>query len=536
MSNLNSKPLWIEKASIVGGEDHLGIQAISISHYATMLPGITNLTRRARYYSFYPWVLDNYIKRVGIVNKIERWRDFLRRSEFLYALISVQDGEEEAIPGARKATSVLNEETDEIILSDYADHSVKTNKRYWKYSMGIYGQYYLGALRDLDIIQYDEDYKVEVLGNAGKVLSQEFDKSISVVAKNKFFKAVEGGRIVTKQIIDLADELRPSKLTPSSGESKNLQEIFFHPLNAAHQKRVASLKLLLEVAFQVPPKSEIKQTEIRYTYLYGKFKNGKTLEIREELKPIYSEWKGFMIAEQLHYSMETMFWVILQYMYNWEPLSPLNFVNKMIIETKKAFIKEGFISSAEASKISFIQLLKNIDKKKIEKLNWEKDENSFYSIWNAIVRDIQSENVTKALSNAFIMYSKTISQYADSSEIRTLYGPTRPLGEHFNDLNPFILLKDNHLKNDVTLDAGLEYLFLKRIINRHLKVAVKKFVNIPQSKFKFRLHDQTLEWMDDIIPSFTTPRLASAMNILEDLGLVQWKPTKITKLGIEYLK
>ncbi len=58
ISEINSSPDWLERDSnIIEGLDHLGIQVVSVNLYGLLLPGITNVTDRARYYSFYTWVL-----------------------------------------------------------------------------------------------------------------------------------------------------------------------------------------------------------------------------------------------------------------------------------------------------------------------------------------------------------------------------------------------------------------------------------------------------------------------------------------------
>ena len=45
-----------------GGRDALGIETLSESILSELLPGITNQTRRARYYAFWAWVLRDFIR------------------------------------------------------------------------------------------------------------------------------------------------------------------------------------------------------------------------------------------------------------------------------------------------------------------------------------------------------------------------------------------------------------------------------------------------------------------------------------------
>jgi hypothetical protein len=43
---------WILRdRKVIDGLDHLGIELVSVNLYQAMLPGITNVTERARYYS-----------------------------------------------------------------------------------------------------------------------------------------------------------------------------------------------------------------------------------------------------------------------------------------------------------------------------------------------------------------------------------------------------------------------------------------------------------------------------------------------------
>lgn len=64
-------PFWGAERTFITGQDMLGMQNTSIATYATLLPGLTNLTRRIRYYGFYTWLLEEYAKRKGKVSIVE---------------------------------------------------------------------------------------------------------------------------------------------------------------------------------------------------------------------------------------------------------------------------------------------------------------------------------------------------------------------------------------------------------------------------------------------------------------------------------
>jgi hypothetical protein len=53
--------------------------------YRNLVPGLTNVTNRLRYYSFYCWVIDRYEATEHSGND-SKWHTFIRQAEVLYAL------------------------------------------------------------------------------------------------------------------------------------------------------------------------------------------------------------------------------------------------------------------------------------------------------------------------------------------------------------------------------------------------------------------------------------------------------------------
>jgi hypothetical protein len=78
---------WVQPPQSIGGLDHLGTQAPCVLIYGQLLPGITNVTDRARYYSFYPWLIWSYDLRYSKDDPV-RFVEFFRRADCLFTLIS----------------------------------------------------------------------------------------------------------------------------------------------------------------------------------------------------------------------------------------------------------------------------------------------------------------------------------------------------------------------------------------------------------------------------------------------------------------
>lgn len=73
---------WVKPPPQIGGLDHLAVQAPCISIYGRLLPGITNVTDRARYYSFYPWLIWS-LDRQGFTRYGDEFTGRFRRTDCL---------------------------------------------------------------------------------------------------------------------------------------------------------------------------------------------------------------------------------------------------------------------------------------------------------------------------------------------------------------------------------------------------------------------------------------------------------------------
>lgn len=57
-------PEWTEYRK-KNGLDPLGMQNSSVNLYQSLLPGISNVTLRMRYYGLYAWLAQRYAKEIG---------------------------------------------------------------------------------------------------------------------------------------------------------------------------------------------------------------------------------------------------------------------------------------------------------------------------------------------------------------------------------------------------------------------------------------------------------------------------------------
>lgn len=530
-------PQWIEPVNVVTGQDHLGLQAVSLFHYGKLLPGITNLTQRARYFSIYPWFLTNYVKEIGIKNDRKKWRDFLRRCEFLYALLSLVDPDEKSVVGANMAKIILAEEPTKIDFKKHTDINKKNKQMYFKNSYGGYGLYYLGALQNLDIVYFDEKDEIEYLGNNGKSIISAMDQSIPNDIRNPFFKCVSDGVVTLDQLKRMSTILKPSNIEVNGPEAKALRRILFERKNSIEDLfRKNSLVILLQLVSQCSKDIDLSYWDIRYILLYERFPDKKLFKFKTDNEEYIHSWISFFIAEHIHFTMEVFFWSVLENLKQSRGNSIDEFIDDFVKQYLGMKYGSKYWNSNDVNDLTFNAFMHNInDRMKYDVSNWYNFKHSLYNLVGWMNKGIRDSDNKKAMYYAILAFAKLFMDYKDSTVFESIYVNKLFIKEKF-PVTSYRILNDPYLNSDIGAAEGLQYLIKRYIINRHLNVALAKFRIQRQSTFKFMLQDGTIIHLEDIKPTFTTPRLRSAMNILEDLGMVVWNPPKITPIGKKYLE
>src|ERR1017187_4719440 len=105
---------WVLRdRKVIDGLDHLGIELVSVNLYQSMLPGLTNVTERARYYAFYPWTIHRYAQEGPKERSKRTWRTWFRSLDFAYAAACIAYEQKNqvslgsSIVGADKASALI---------------------------------------------------------------------------------------------------------------------------------------------------------------------------------------------------------------------------------------------------------------------------------------------------------------------------------------------------------------------------------------------------------------------------------------------
>ena len=215
-------PEWTERAE-KRGLDPLGMQNLGVALYQRLMPGISNVTLRMRYYGFYCWLSDSYAREVGSTD-YELWRQWVRRGEALLALAASRAGGltgngAGGIGGIEWAKEALDTACTSGL--DAIDFSVAAStdpneRRYLRQSMGVFGGAYFSQLAEMGLFEIGPDGLQRPTG-AGRELAHHFLDAIGEGVAAAFRAAVRSGT-VTIPTLDSLKPMVPAGIPQASAE------------------------------------------------------------------------------------------------------------------------------------------------------------------------------------------------------------------------------------------------------------------------------------------------------------------------------
>jgi len=519
---------WTKYKKDVRGRDPLGVQAIGIHLYALLVPGITNVTDRFRYYSFYPWLLKMIEQEGGT----DDFLLYLRRGEFLFGLIShVHDNEVQSRSAHVVGTMVMGKAVSEleskgsISLSKYTNVDSDLEYRYFKNPLGGLGQYYLGPLGELGILSR-EDKKFSLYPR-GQSLAQAFEPGS---CRETFWKCVQTDKLSFKALLELRKFFPASLLEPGSKEYELLKDYLFSEDSPEVQegdrtyRRRDTLRLLLLLLQEVQGEY-VDWWEPLNILFYGLNSKGKKFAEPAELKEVADLWRYYLKHEHFSIGLSTIS-VCLQELIQkqsipersiasvcWEKFikkTPTPGLPKQLIECYKLMKKNPSFET-------FLDVLKTSYSRKTP---WDDDSLSEYSLWKVIrQREPAFEDL---LGVGVILILMQV--------INDQFSPEKIIGQqHFERLigsypvNLRLLEKDVSSRwNKLSLQEVISDIIRRYVVQRHLEVATMKHFSHGLSTFRF-VREQGMLLPTGLEIDYiagTSPRLNQSLQYLADLGFV----------------
>lgn len=494
-----TQPAWTERAD-KRGLDPLGIQNPGVALYQQLIPGISNVTLRVRYYGFYCWTSEAYAKTEASTDEAS-WRRWVRRSEAAYALIASMAGGEGGVGGIDWADRRLSEGEDVI---DFAQAASDENipGRYLAQGWGVFGGAYYTQMVEMGIFVMG-DFGIQRAHNvAGVALAAAFRQSIGPEVEALLLDTIRTAK-VSRADLDRLHPAAPSKIPEESDERLAYEGLLFARVAqlAKDESRARSLRLILDTAGTVGSRPTVDQ--IRFHLFFGHFED-------EKMESQRVRWEA--------YQCQDLFQVAAAALLEWSTrlMDADGGVTIEMIQLQ-AQARLATLAGATAD-LSWQQFRGTLDP-----LDFD-----FQLAWSSLIgrRGSVEEKAWLAVNLMAAIEARVASRPDLDLAVRrelSVRGNARSVVSELD------WLSRNGALN--ILEVCSRYL-ADRIIRRHSWVAMQKLRRQRDYTFLFEIRDGRFIRRNGYAPAPTTPRLGPSVQFLEDIGLVTGDGLTQSGLGI----
>ncbi|MDD4617054.1 MAG: hypothetical protein PHW76_08100 [Alphaproteobacteria bacterium] len=509
-------PEWTEYRD-KSGLDPLGMQNSSINLYQHLLPGISNVTLRIRYYGLYAWLAAVHAKDGSRSPDIKNWQRLVRRAEALYALVAVHNNDGAGVSGSRWARRHLDASGNQISFSEHADPGSAVP--YLRQAWGAYGAAYGSQLFEIGVLTNAAEHDVPVPSQeVGDALAEAFENSSGTKISDRYYEVLRRG-LVTRRELDELEPVLPSKIGRNSTERQVYETLLFSRGDLQRREdhsRRDTLMLMLHAANHLGEAPEIDA--IRWLLYAASSADGRPLLLSDErLNQQRVRWWVYQANDLLHLSYETLLKFVLDTLADYRMGVPLS----VLIGTCVAAILEAAPAKPKSWK-DFIRNTKPERNAATEKETGETYLSSICQSSNDIGSRCTAECAWAALRLLAIIQTRAAS---DLAAIK------RELGSLNQQFFRSLITEIEYLSKlaEVDFTTAIVKTIESRIINRHLWVAHRKFRDQGDYTFLIEADDGHVRLRTTSVPVFTNPRLGPALWFLQDIHLIDEKG--LTALG-----
>jgi len=298
-----SLPTWSHPSRPTLGRDPLGIQATSVRVYRELVPGLTNVTNRLRYYSYYCWVVRQY-ERARHADDEAQWRIWVRRAEALYALASEIENPEETggLAGGDWARAYLKEHREgRIELRRYTDKPGQPNaNQYLLARRGNFGQFYVRSMTEVGFLQPTTGVPL-VSRPRGEELAAAFGAAVGDRVEGMIANALADGSVEYRNAKAIGTAVHPASIHGASREMRLLRDFVLGnvPDVVDGSARRASAWLLLDLLRRGVSLDD--ETAIRRAFYYRVLPGGARYQ---QPGQVIDRWRIYQANELCHIALE----------------------------------------------------------------------------------------------------------------------------------------------------------------------------------------------------------------------------------------
>lgn len=523
---------WLAPPVAIGGIDHLGTQSPCQLVYAQLMPGITNVTDRARYYSLYPWVIWSFDERYpksDVTHFISRFR----RADFLLTLVAERHArkldEPDFLHGAAMAgRTQLNAAMTQLKTEGSIDldtFATRANEptRYFKKTLGGLGQYYVGTLADLQLLNTKHHGWVRYTDKLGEPLARAVD---AATPADRFWDVVEAGRVNSNDL-DALSKFCPCGLRAGTQEYTLLEELFFgegeHYTKAegGRQRRLSlALQLHLADSLAEAGDSAFDVDQFRGAVYSAHLPNGQPWQLPASLQATRECWGVYQANELLSVAFLSVLASTLDLLADRQGNGYAPFPTIEALASHFAGGAFGAALESACNSESFGDFIANLKSAAPVLGDWMHPDHE-HQLCDALIGSARGDLSAEALVVRAFQVIALLASRLD--EQRPAYEGI--LLAH-DDLKRYpINLESFRLRVSQWRHASVSDVLrdiTQWCLTTHLTVALRKLRETSRSTFRFRVGERGVEIVDETpLPTRTTPRFNQSTQVLVDMGALR---------------
>jgi hypothetical protein len=508
-------PEWTEYRR-KNGLDPLGMQNTSVALYQRLLPGISNVTLRMRYYGFYTWLSAVYAREIGDTNP-KTWQRFVRRAEALYALTAQRRGGEGGVAGIlwaqRRLGALLG---GELTFAEDAEPGSPTH--YLKQAWGAYGAAYASQLFEIGLFSEVAAHGIPVPSPCiGENLAGCFEAQCGALA-GRYIRTIERGAVSLDDLDQFAP-LTPSGIAEDGEERRLYEQLLFAETGhdrPADLDRRKTLLLILDLARQLGRSPDVM--DIRWALYAGCLPDGTQLALGGTLPAQRERWRVYQANDLCHICFEALLKYVLDALEAYPGGVPLG---RLIGDAAADIIAAA--GAAPADWRHFLEMIPPAANASSTKLPTAER-----ALTEEVMRPARPEQqctadtAWHALELLAVLHNGLRDH--DAEVLRELQEFE---GGAFRSVVTEIRFLEERM--DAPFEQTLAQLIEERVVRRHLWIALRKLRYQGDYTFLIETDNGRIRLRDKDGPVYTNPRLGPAITFLKDIHLLS--ASGLTPLG-----
>ena len=514
-------PVWSEIEYLPGGaRDALRLETAAEAMLEDLLPGINNGTQRARYYSFWAWVLSEFIRDKDAVHNQRGFYEWLRPREDMLIFAHLLHGHDKGAAGTTQGAKFWqNGEPREYPLDWISLTSV---------SGGAYQLYYTGALEEMNIIARESDKPHDALQSpAGVALAEAYGGSV----RNTDYVASHwnASRASRELIEDFAEAGCLCRLSRFSEEREVLVNAFFRfDVNDANAvKRLASLCFFLDIIEQADgaPLDLASMRSVVYFWSYG---TGHAYVPEGNMLSPAKRWRVFQLRQYFVFAIECLWALFLAKIHDTYS-TPDEYLGWLFSELNLTAVGGRFglsLPATRADRLTLADLQAAVETATTDE-GFEAGPRALegcfneHAVYLRLKRKSLDQDANLWAGGALLMLGM---MYRRCQDWRGDVGWDYATGVQGSDSLPiegYLRQAERAIEGRWTVAQWMSWFHQRHLWLRHRRVVLQKMAARRVDPSLFTWDENRFYGVDRDEPKMNGPRFQSALQIMEDLRLIR---------------